>query len=367
MSSASTRNIFGSDHDNFRERQSKALLRRVGAGITGKVVARALDVHPDTVMNWVNGRVTMDGAAIEALNAFFSAKGDHGFLTEVYAQPDVAREPKRAAFVDDLCLWFTDEGATHEAPTGHAQFVREALNISATAEDLPAYAIRNLGWIECLARPDGRIGLRYAATAADPAAAARARDWLVSESPNVAAVDLAIWRDGDWEYCWSATVSDAAGLLSRAGIAGSFGRFAICDWTVERLPLDNVKGAAMASLIAAFKQGTEAAKAVGSLGLFNMSSFFGVQGSNVTSLWIGSKLLVPIKLFANRNVLDRPDHNYAALIHHHVLESVKEGPTFYRLDIEIMGKQRRYERIALPQGRDLVVTSTKLLGQEVAA
>lgn len=365
--SPSKRNMFATDRNGFRQRQSAALQRRLRTAITGKMLAYEIGVHPDTVMNWVNGRVTMDGAAIEALDAFFSARAAPGFLAELYGRAATPTGAVHANFSSDRCLWFTGEGAIHEAPAGHAQFVRDILKISSAPQDLPAYAIRNLGWVECLVRSDGRIKLRYASTAADPAATARARDWLVSEGQNVMAVDLTIWRDRDWEHHSPATVSDAAAVLDRASLAGSFDRIAERDWTVEQLPLDKVKSPAIASLIAAVKQGAQVVETAASLRLMDTSALFGVEKNDVTSLWIGSKLLVPIKLFVNRNVLDRPDRNYAALIHHHVLEAVKKGPTFYRLDIEIMGQRRRYERVALPQGHNLVITSVKLLRQGVAA
>ena len=364
-SSPSRRKNFGAARDDFRERQAAALRRRLSKGLTGKMLAYAVGVHPDTVINWANARATMDGASIATVDACFTAQGDLGFLAELYGQGVALRPAQRTALSDDLCLWFTDGGALHQAPTGHAPFVRDTLKITAVPDDLAAYAIRNLGWIECLIRSDGRIRLRYALGIADPKAATRARDWILSVWQCATAVDLTMWRDGHWEQLSPVTVSDAARMLDRASVAASLKRFDERDWKVERLSLEAVGSPTMASLIASVKRGSDAVKAVANLGLMDTSSVFAVEGSNVTPLWIGPELYLPADSFVGRNVLDRSDRKYAALVHSHVLQAVKEGPTFHRLKIEIGGRQRHYERVALPRGPDLVLTSSRLLEQGV--
>ncbi len=359
-SSGSKRNIFGADRAGFRERQGAALRRRLNTGFTGKMLAKSVGVHPDSVMNWLHGRVTMDGVAVAAVNAFFMAHGDYGFLSEIYGE--AAIRPRDAApFPADLCLWFTDGGAVHEAPTGHARFVQDALDVSAAPDDLASYAIRNLGWIECLVRTDGRTRLRYALFVADPKAATRARDWLLSAGQYATSIEIAVWRDGEWEHLWPAGILDAARILDRASVATSLDRIAERDWTVERLNVEGIEFPGLAKVVGKVKRGAEPLKTIAGLGLMDTSSLFAVDGGNVTSLWIGPTLGLPNEEFVGRNVLDRSDRNYAALIHCHVLQAISEGPTFYRLNIEITGRKRHYERVAFPQGRNLVVTSTRLL------
>jgi hypothetical protein len=359
--SASKRNIFGADRDGFRERQSAALRRRLNTGVTGKMLAKSVGVHPDSVMNWLHGRVTMDGVAVATVHAFFTAHGDHGFLSELYGQAAVPRPRGSSPFPADLCLWFADGGAVHEAPIGHARFVQDALKVSAEAEDLSSYAIRNLGWIECLVRTDGRTRLRYALAVADPKAATRARDWLLSAGQYATDIDLAVWRDGDWENLSPAGILDAARILDRAGVATSLDRIAERDWTVEKLSVEGIKFPGLAAVVASVREGSEPLKAIAGLDLMDTSSLFAIDRGDVTSLWIGPTLGLPNEDFVGRNVLDRSDRNYAALIHCHVLQAISEGPTYYRLNIEISGRKRHYERVAFPQGPNLVVTSTRLL------
>ena len=367
MSSASERKYFATDRLSFRDRQSEALRRRLEAGITGKSLAYGIGVHPDTVMNWVNGRSTMDGAAIAAVDAFFSAQGKPGFLTEIFQPTEPRKEPDRSPISADCCLWFTGEGMAHNAPFGHAEFVREALHITSLPDDLPAYAIRNLGWVECVVRSDGRIGLRYAADMAEPAAVNRARDWILTEGGRATEVEASVWQYGDWGHYSSMPLSDIARLLDRASVTASFDRISEHDWNVTRLPLDSIKKPAMTSLIADAKKGSDAVQVASRLGVIDTSSIFSIDGENVVSLWIGPDLGLPTDLLVHRNVLDRTDRNYAALVHHHVMEAVKEGPTFYRLEIDILGQRRHYERVAVRQGPNLVITSAELLEQGVAA
>lgn len=367
MSSASERKHFATDRPGFRERQSAALRWRLDAGITGKSLAYGIGVHPDTVMNWVNGRSTMDGTAIAAVDAFFSSRGDPGFLTEIFQPTEPRKEPTRSTMSADRCLWFTGEGMAHDAPFGHADFVCEALHITSLPDDLPGYAIRNLGWVECVVRSDGRIGLRYAVDIAEPAAVIRARDWILTEGGNATEVEASVWQNGEWVHYSSMPLSDMARLLDRASVTASFDRMSEHYWNVARLPLDSLIKSAMTSLITNAKEGSNAVQVAFKLGVMDTSSIFSIDGENVVSLWIGPKLGLPAELLVHRNVLDRTDRNYAALVHHHVLEAVREGPTFYRLDIDIVGRRRHYERVAVRQGPNLVITSSMLLEQGVAA
>lgn len=365
-SSSSKPNIFGKDREGFRRRQAAALGRRLGDGVTAKKLARAIGVHPDTVLNWANGRVIMDGAAITAVDGFFMARNDSDFLRQLFV-PSVPVEDSLPAPWADHCLWFTGEGTAHEAHLGHAEFVREALQLSAPSADLEEYAIRNLGWVECVVRSNGLVRLRYADQSSDPAAVFRAREWVATESHRLKDVELSIWRLGEWEDYEAVALSEAARILDRAAVTAGFNRMSERDWDVERLSLDAVENNMMKKLVANAQQGKHAVEAAAQLGIMDTSSVLSVERNNVVSLWIGPTLGLPAEQLLNRNVLDREDRNYAALVHYHVLEAAQTGPTFYRLDIEIMGQRRRYERVAIPQGSNLVVTTTTLLEGEIAA
>lgn len=94
MSSAAKPGTLGMNRENFRRRQSDALVRRLQS-LPVKVLAHALGVHGDTVSAWARGASTMDGAAIHAVDQFFADRGDWGFIGEIYGDLGVRRE-KRA-------------------------------------------------------------------------------------------------------------------------------------------------------------------------------------------------------------------------------------------------------------------------------
>lgn len=105
-------------------------------------------------------------------------------------------------------------------------------------------------------------------------------------------------------------------------------------------------------------------------GRLGTSSLLWIKGdTDVVSLYIGKDLGLPVDRFAYRNVLDRDDTRYAALVYQHVTECVQEGPTFYHLEIDIAGRRRRYRRLALPFSsgeRQMVLTTSQLLEAETA-
>src|SRR3546814_10440719 len=69
--------------------QAWALRRRMtDMGVTAKMLANALDNHPDTVSGWANGTYTMCGASVAAVDQFFQSRGDWTFFEEIYG--DVA-------------------------------------------------------------------------------------------------------------------------------------------------------------------------------------------------------------------------------------------------------------------------------------
>ena len=76
---------FGLESKEFRDRQARALQRRLAmTGLTMKQIAYATGVHADTIMNWSYGRTTMNGAALMAIDEFFCALGDWTFFEEIY-------------------------------------------------------------------------------------------------------------------------------------------------------------------------------------------------------------------------------------------------------------------------------------------
>jgi hypothetical protein len=79
----SNRKIFAMDREELRSRQMQALQSRHAAGLTDKVIARAIDRHPDTIGNWRLGVTFMSVADMMALDEFFSSMGDWAFVETV--------------------------------------------------------------------------------------------------------------------------------------------------------------------------------------------------------------------------------------------------------------------------------------------
>lgn len=327
------------------------------------MLAREIGVHPHTIANWVNGHSTMDGDAIAMVSDFFDANGSPGFIEDLYGPARSRSHLILNRNANDICLWFTDDGAMHEAPAGHAKFVGDAIRISPQAADLSEYAIRNLGWIECLIRTDGRARIRLCPSAATAAAAARARDWFLnSGGQHATVVELWAWLEGKWKEIGCPSVSDAIRALDRAGVVASFNKISERNWVVERLSLDDIPKGPVAALITAVRQGAEPLETVGRLGLMGTSSIFSTANGEIISCHIGSELDIPIDDFVNRNVLDRYDREYGAFVHHFVSEAVSEGITYYRnKGVQIDGRFRDWERVAFKNGPAGVVTTTRLL------
>lgn len=85
FSSPKERKMFGVDKEGFRARQARALQWRMAdMGITAKMLAHAIDKHPDTVQGWAAGIYTMCGASVEAVDRYFQSRGDWTFFEEIY-------------------------------------------------------------------------------------------------------------------------------------------------------------------------------------------------------------------------------------------------------------------------------------------
>src|SRR3546814_20702686 len=81
MAPVPERKMFPVDKEGFRQRQAWALRRRMtDMGVTAKMLANALDNHPDTVSGWANGTYTMCGASVAAVDQFFQSRGDWTFF-----------------------------------------------------------------------------------------------------------------------------------------------------------------------------------------------------------------------------------------------------------------------------------------------
>src|SRR3546814_16713919 len=92
MAPVPERKMFPVDKEGFRQRQAWALRRRMtDMGVTAKMLANALDHHPDTASGWANGTYTMFGASVAAHDPFFQSSGDWPFFEERFGAVAHAR------------------------------------------------------------------------------------------------------------------------------------------------------------------------------------------------------------------------------------------------------------------------------------
>jgi hypothetical protein len=347
---------------SFEQRFADALRRRLypGTALRMKQMAHELGYSEDTIARWLRGDHRVFAGAAEDVDRYFTERhADPNFLREVMSLQRLD-PPRRDA---DLCLWVT-EGAVHRAPAGHALFARDALGLSAGIEqDLVRYAVSNLGWLAGTARADGRFDFRYAPKTLDPQTARRLRDWLLSEGRDLSEVRATPMTAGGWGEARVFSVSEAVRFLDRWAV-----RVRMTDllgetnWTVVREDPTAAQFPEFRAILAAAHEPLAACLQAGRIG--SSSLLWLKSESDLVSLYIGQDLGLPVDRFACRNVLDRDDPHYAALVYHHALESAEVGPTLYRLEIDIAGRRRRYRRLAMPfqsGDRRMILTTSQLL------
>lgn len=225
---------------SFEQRFAKALRRRLypNTGLRLKQMAHDLGYSEDTLQRWMRGEHRVYAGAAEDVDRYFvQHHRDSNFLREVL---ELHRFEPPASRDTDLCFWVT-EGALHHAPAGHLLFARMALSLSAGIEqDLVRYAVANLGWIACTARPDRRFEIRYAPRTIDPQAARRLRDWLLVDGRDLTEVRMTALRPTGWDEGTLLSVSEAIRLLDRwavrVALAQTIGE---ANWTVAREGIDS--------------------------------------------------------------------------------------------------------------------------------
>lgn len=346
---------------SFEHRFADALRRRLYPNTTLRLkqMAHDLGYSEDTIARWVRGEHRVYAGAAEHVDRYFAERhGDVNFLREALHLPRLTGRRRDT----DLCLWIT-EGAVHQAAAGHTIFVRMALGLSpGIDQDVVRYAVVNLGWIAGTVRGDGRVDFRYSPRNVDPQAARRMRDWLLAQAGEAAEVRVTAADAAGWSEPATLSVSEAARLFDRWAVRRRMSEvLGETNWQVEREAL----AAALPTELERMLQGADPVAACVGAGRLGTSSLLWVKGdTEVVSLYIGKDLGLPVDRFAFRNVLDRDDPRYAALVYHHMTESARLGPTLYRLDIDIAGRRRRYRRLAVPfdsGDRRMVLSTVQLL------
>lgn len=346
---------------SFEKRFADALRRRLypNTALRVKQMAHDLGYSEDTVARWLRGEHRVYAAAAEDVDRYFSGRhGDANFLRDVLRLPRVTRRRRDA----DLCLWIT-EGAIHDAAAGHAVFARDALGLSAGIDqDVVRYAVVNLGWVAGTVRADGLVDFRYSPRNVDPQAARRMRDWLMTQPGDIAEVRVVPVAESGWGQPTSLSISEAARLFDRWAVRRRISEvLGETNWQVERESLVTALPPGLDGVL----RGVDPVMSCVGAGRLGTSSLLWVKGdAEVVSLYIGKDLGLPVDRFAFRNVLDRDDPRYAALVYHHILESARLGPTLYHLDIDIAGRRRHYRRLAMPfdsGDRRMVLSTVQLL------
>ncbi len=354
-------------NSGFYERFADAIRRRLApnTGLHAKQLAGAIGVSDDTLVRWSRGQTRITAEALGALAEFFRKRGDQRFLTEIYGDlvptsgPDLTQlraiildATQRLALADampsDLCYWVTDDGAMHQAPAGHREFVRRFLGFPAHLDDdCSIYAMRTLGWISVAVKANKTNAvIRYARDGVDPLAAARLCEFLHSEAKRGLETTQ---RFVDIERHWVATsVTDpgtAADALAQAARIASSG----ARWDVTRHPLETVSRPVFAELLRAYSNAEPLWAAASRLGITASCSALRVEDGNVTSLMVGHGLGLKPEQRVGRNVMEWANTGYAKVVRDRSM-AAREMPVYHHNDIPIDGMRCRYETLAFPDG-----------------
>jgi hypothetical protein len=272
--------------------------------------------------------------------------------------------------VGDRWFWATDVGDIEHAPAGHAEYARRSLGLSKhNPADQAAYVMRNLGWVAITLGADRSVTLAYNDLAVDGVAATRAYEWLLAEQHAITSVRRRVEVDGQWI---EATHPNVASALAALEILPHMGpRRRDFKWRTERLSLDHIKSKRIGSLLGASRGAKRRPgrlpQIAARLGLLDNSALLRVEGDNVTSLWVGSRLGVDGPTVMGKNLRERADLRYAEMVRLHVLGAVEEPEgTYFHNVVSIDGRGYEYVRLALADPADrngvqLVLTTAEIL------
>jgi len=378
-------NVGKTSVNDFESRFREALRRRVypNAPVYLKEIAASIGRSENTVLRWWRGATKIAADDLYRLTDFFTRRGDRRFLHEIFGdllpERDLAidddeailtlarhvlrRAGEQAKVNPDTNLWFTAEGSVVNASLGHADFVRAKLGLAENRGNLPAYATRVLGWVGVTERVDGVVVIRHDGRHVAPLAAERVCEWLEDHGDRIAHVRRAVLIDGKWIEGHHYGAQAALNAIAKVAFIVRMPRQ---PWSVKRLPLDVIADTLLKKLLRTHHQEpSRLIHVAAQLGAFTTSSLFGVDGDNVVSHHIATGFGFDPSV-EGLNVLSRPDTEYALMIQARVLQTKREGPTYYELIGTIDDRQARYFNLALPEpgpsGR--ILTSSVVLQLE---
>ena len=375
---------------DFDSRFREALRRRLypHAPLHLKQIARAIGRSENTVARWWRGETRILADDLYRLAEFIVGRGDRKFLQEIFAdllpQSDSRADElatsilalvkgalgsanQEGAINRDSHRWFVADGAMAEAPTGHSDYVRSVLRLPGTAGDLPAYAMRTLGWIAVTERADGVLVIRHDGRRVAPLAAERICQWLGNRAEHTLHVRRSVRMDGHWIEAYHQGAQAAATAIAKVAFIVHVSRR---PWVVKPVSLDRVDDARLKALLRSHEQQPDKlVRAAAEMGAFTTSSLFGVRGEDVVSLHVGTDLGFDPSAVEGLNVLSRPDTEYAVMLQARILRAQREGPIYAELSGTIDAYNVRYFSLTLPEpgptGR--VLTSSVVLERDLLA
>ncbi len=374
---------------DFESRFREALRRRLypHAPLHLKQIARALGRSENTVARWWRGETRIMADDLYRLAEFILGRGDQKFLQEIFLDllpsdapsDDLARSVltlvrgalassnREGGIGRDSHRWVVADGEIVDAPAGHADFVRGILRLSGTAGDLPAYAMRTLGWIAVTERSDGVLVIRHDARRIAPLAAERICEWLEDRGEHIGHVRRSIQMEGHWIEAYHHGAHAAAAAIAKVAFIAHIPRR---PWLVRPLPLDSVADPRLRALLQVHRQEPEQlVRAAATMGAFTTSSLFGVRGEEVVLHYVGTDLGFDPRAVEGLNVLSRPDTEYALMLQARILRTQREGAAYHELSGTIDAYNVRYLNLTLPEpgpnGR--VLTSSVVLERQLLA
>ncbi len=375
--------------EDFESRFREALRRRLypHAPLHLKQIAHAIGRSENTVTRWWRGETRILANDLYRLAEFLVARGDREFLNEIFADliPVAAASDDLAASVLSLVRsaltgsqpgqavgrevqsWFNADGEIVAAPTGHANYVRNLLQLPGIGGDVAAYAMRVLGWIAVSERDGGGVLIRHDGRRVARLAAERICAWLEDRADQILQLKRSILMDGLWVEALHGSASEAAMAIGKVASIVCITRR---PWKVRPLRLDSVADCRLKALLEVYhQQPARLIHAAAAMGAFTTSSLFGVTGDNVVLHCVGTDLGFDPRMVEGLNVLARPDTEYALMLRARILATRRDGPIYNELSGTIDTYNVRYLNLTLPEpgpnGR--VLTSSIVLEREQIA
>jgi hypothetical protein len=318
--------------------------------ITADQVAHAIGCAKYTIHRWIRGERKPFAEDVGALDQFFRSQGDERFLVDCYRIPLAAPAPA------SLAVWFLD-GQSFPAPSGHAEFIRRRMGLSPhVSGDLRASACRNRGWVALQQSPIGTVNIWHH-TKVQSEAAKAVRDWLILNADKISSVLRTVEIDGRFGEVAHENATSAALALDKLTLPPRRS----APWKVERKPLDTASPK-MGKVLSAWTASPDhVIDAAFGMGVMDRGSILGIDGSRVTSQFLGGASRLPRNKIVGKPLLGRDFPDYDAMVFKHATDAL-EGPTLHEIEASAYEMRMNYRRLFVPAGNGQVLGVVELLG-----